>query len=162
MFKNWCMGNENLVWRENLLGGLFHLPPPSRDSFPLSFLVDHTKIQKCLDHSIQKTRFKFTWFFHTIVRKGVPASLFKAPTPWSNFSPFLKSLFSFPFFLFQSLLKYFRQIPPPCNLLLAWSNHQPTILGLNKYQMGDFTRSTVAFYQKSIFNLSNPITNRLS
>ena len=113
MFKNWCMGNENLVWRENLLGGLFHLPPPSRDSFPLSFLVDHTKIQKCLDHSIQKTRFKFTWFFHTIVRKGVPASLFKAPTPWSNFSPFLKSLFSFPFFLFHSLLKYFRQIPPP-------------------------------------------------
>ena len=30
-------------------------------------------------------------------------------------------------------------------------------LGLNKYQKGDFTSSTVAFYQKSIFNLLNPI-----
>ena len=33
--------------------------------------------------------------------------------------------------------------------------------GLNKYQKGDFTSSTVAFYQKSIFNLLNPFTNRL-
>ena len=34
------------------------------------------------------------------------------------------------------------------------------ILGLNKYQKGDFTSSTVAFYQKSIFNHLDPLTNR--
>ena len=33
-------------------------------------------------------------------------------------------------------------------------------LGLNKYQKGDFTSSTVAFYQKSIFKLLNLFTKR--
>ena len=37
--------------------------------------------------------------------------------------------------------------------------HTSLLLGLNKYQKGDFTSSTVAFYQKSIFNLLNPFTN---
>ena len=31
-------------------------------------------------------------------------------------------------------------------------------MGLNKYQMGDFTSSTVAFYQKSVFDFLNPFT----
>ena len=32
-------------------------------------------------------------------------------------------------------------------------------MGLNKYQKGDFTSSTVAFYQKLIFDSLNPFTN---
>ena len=44
----------------------------------------------------------------------------------------------------------------------APSSDQPIFLGLNKYQKGDFTRSTVTFYQKSIFNLLNPFITRLS
>ena len=32
-------------------------------------------------------------------------------------------------------------------------------MGLNKYQRGDFTSSTVAFYQKLIFDFLNPFTN---
>ena len=52
----------------------------------------------------------FHWY---IVRKGVPATPtphppFKAPTPWPSFSPFLKSLFLLPSFLFYTLLSYFR------------------------------------------------------
>ena len=34
-------------------------------------------------------------------------------------------------------------------------------MGLNKYQKGDFNSSTVAFYQKSIFDFLNPFTNTL-
>ena len=33
------------------------------------------------------------------------------------------------------------------------------LAGLNKYQKSDFTSSTVAFYQKSLFDLLNPFTN---
>ena len=47
-----------------------------------------------------------------IVRKGVPGPLFKAPTPWLSFSPFLKSLFTLLSFLFHPLLRYFKQSPP--------------------------------------------------
>ena len=32
-------------------------------------------------------------------------------------------------------------------------------MGLNKYQKGDFTNSTVAFYQKSIFDFLHAFTN---
>ena len=32
-------------------------------------------------------------------------------------------------------------------------------MDLNKYQMGDFTSSPIAMYQKSIFNCLNPFTN---
>ena len=35
-------------------------------------------------------------------------------------------------------------------------------MGLNKYQKGDFTSSTVAFYQKSIFDFLNPFRKMLS
>ena len=34
-------------------------------------------------------------------------------------------------------------------------------MGLNKYQTGDFNSSTVAFYQKSIFDFLNPFRNTL-
>ena len=34
-------------------------------------------------------------------------------------------------------------------------------MGLNKYQKGDFNSSTVAFYQKSIFDFLNPFRNTL-
>ena len=32
-------------------------------------------------------------------------------------------------------------------------------MGLNKYQKGDCTNSTVAFYQKSIYDFVNPFTD---
>ena len=32
-------------------------------------------------------------------------------------------------------------------------------MGLNKYQKGDFTGSTITFYQKSILDFLNPFTN---
>ena len=34
-------------------------------------------------------------------------------------------------------------------------------MGLNKHQKGDFNSSTVAFYQKSIFDFLNPFRNTL-
>ena len=34
-------------------------------------------------------------------------------------------------------------------------------MGLNEYQKGDFNSSTVAFYQKSIFDFLNPFRNTL-
>ena len=34
-------------------------------------------------------------------------------------------------------------------------------MGLNKYQKGDFNSSTVALYQKSIFDFLNPFRNTL-
>ena len=75
---------------------------------------------------------------------------------------FLKFLFPLLAFLFHPILRYFRQFPPPLpNPLLPKSN-QATFLGLNKYENGDFTSSSVAFYQKSICNLLNPFTSRLS
>ena len=40
---------------------------------------------------------------------------------------------------------------------LIQPTNQPTFLGLNKYQKGDFTSSAVTFYQKSILNLLNPL-----
>ena len=106
---------------------------------------------------------KTTWL-RCIVRKGVPVPpLFKAPTPWPSLPPpFLKSLFPLLSFLFRPLLRYFRQFPPHSPTPLLTLFNQPTFLGLNKYQKDDFTSSTVTFYQKSIFNLLNSFTNRLS
>ena len=66
----------------------------------------------------------------TIVCKGVLAPLFLRDQPLEPaYPPFLKSLCPLPSFLFHPLLRYF---------------------GLNKYQKGEFTSSTIAFYQKSI------------
>ena len=51
--------------------------------------------------------------FSGVVRWFEPL-LFKVPTPWPSLpSPFLKSFFSLPSFLFHSLLRYSRQFPPP-------------------------------------------------
>ena len=48
--------------------------------------------------------------------------------------------------------------PPPA--LTRPTNLPDTELtGLNTYQKDDFTSSTVAFYQKSVFNLLNPFKN---
>ena len=48
-------------------------------------------------------------------------------------------------------------LPPPALIRLNL-----TFLALNEYQKGDFISSTVAFFQKLIFNILNPFTNRLS
>ena len=58
-------------------------------------------------------------------------------------------------------VRYFRQFPPHSPTPLLTLFNQPTFLGLNKYQKDDFTSSTVTFYQKSIFSILNPFTNRL-
>ena len=103
--------------------------------------------------------------FLSIVRKGFrppPPLFFKALTPWPSCSPFLKTLFTLPSFLFHLLLRYFRQFPPLSRNPLQPSSDQPTFLDLRKYQKGGFNNSTVAFYQKSIFNILNAFTNRLS
>ena len=95
----------------------------------------------------------FCWLF--IDCKGVPAPppLCKAPTLWPSLPPpFSKFLYPLPYFLFHLLWKYFRQFPHPhTNPSCTNPTNQPTFLGLNKYQKGEFTSSTVAFYQKSIF-----------
>ena len=99
-----------------------------------------------------------------IVRKGIPAPLFKAPTPWPSLPPFLKLLFPLPYFMLHPLLRYFPQSPfphPHANLLLLQSD-QPTPFRFKQISKGYFTSSTVTFYQKSISNLSNLFTNRLS
>ena len=88
--------------------------------------------------------------------------LFKALTLCPSLPTFLKALFPLSSFLFHPLLRYFRQFPPHSRNPLLPKSDQPTFLGLNTYQKGDCTSSTVASYQKSIFNLLNPFTNRLS
>ena len=102
-----------------------------------------------------------------IVCKGVPApSPFLRHTPLTQLAaippPPFRIFLSLPFFLFHPLLRYSRQFPPtltqPSPTLI-----RPTNLPYcKKHQKDDFTSSTVAFYQKSIFNLLNPFTNRLS
>ena len=93
-----------------------------------------------------------------IIVRGSNPPLFKAPTS----SPSLPSLFPLPLFLFHPILRNFTQFPPPShNPLLPFSD-SATFHSVNKYQKCDFTSSTAAFYQKSIFNHLNPFTNRLS
>ena len=106
--------------------------------------------------------------YQCIVRKVLdsppppPPRLFKALTPWPSLLPFENLCFPSPLFRFSPRLRYFRQFPPSSlNTLLPLSNQQ-TFPGLNKYQKGDFTSSTVPFYQKSISKLLNPFTNRLN
>ena len=97
-----------------------------------------------------------------IVRKGALALPFIQGThPLTHLVPFLKSLFPLPSSLFHPILKYFRQFPQPsCNPLLPLSS-KPTFFGSNKFKKCNFTSSTVTFYQRSIFNLLNPFTDRL-
>ena len=95
-----------------------------------------------------------------IVCTGVPAPL-KAPSSRPS-PPFLKSLFPLSSFLFHPLLRYFRQTPtllqpPSCP---TRTTNLPWFTQISKEWFYYFTSSTVAFYQKSIFNLLNPFTNR--
>ena len=98
---------------------------------------------------------------HSSYGGSSPPSLFKAPTPWPSLPPFLKFLFPLPSSV-PPPFKVFYTFPPPSRNPLLSSSNQRTFLGLNKYQKSDFTSSTVAFYQKSIFNLLNAFTNRFS
>ena len=91
-----------------------------------------------------------------------PPPLFKVPTLDPACLSFLKSLFSLRSFLTHLLLKCFRQFSSPSQNPLLPQFRQSTFIGLNKYQNGDFNSSTVAFYQKSIFNLLIAFTNRLT
>ena len=94
--------------------------------------------------------------------KEVPDPLLKAPTPLSSLTPFFKSLCPIPLFSVSPLLRYFGQYLPPSQPPSAIIQLPTNLLGLNKYQKSNFKSSTVFFYQKSIFNLLNPFTNRLS
>ena len=94
---------------------------------------------------------------NNIARKAVPAPLppFLRHSPLAQLVPFLKSLFLLHSFLFHPLLRCFRysfhrNVSPYCS--------PPT--SQTYFQKGDFTSSTVSFYQKSIFNLLYPFTNR--
>ena len=62
-----------------------------------------------------------------MVRWFEPPPLFKVPTPWPSLpSPFLKSFFSLPSFLFHPLLRYSRQFPPTLTqppTALIWSTN---------------------------------------
>ena len=48
--------------------------------------------------------------------------------------------------------------PPPA-LIRHTKLPYTQLTALNKYEKGDFTSSTVAFYQKSIFDFLNPFAN---
>ena len=88
------------------------------------------------------------------------------PTPWPSLirptSSIFKIFVSPPLFSVPPLLRYFKQFSLPSRNPLLPQSDQPTFLGLNKHQKGDFTSSTVAFYQKSVFNILNLVINRLS
>ena len=61
-----------------------------------------------LKGSLMKSSGMVRWF-----EPPPPPPLFKVPTPWPSLpSPFLKSFFSLPSFLFHPLLRYSRQFPP--------------------------------------------------
>ena len=54
-------------------------------------------------------------------------------------------------FFFAGLISVFKTTVSPTLMQIPPALiHQPLFLGLNKYQKGEFTSSTVAFYQKSI------------
>ena len=98
-----------------------------------------------------------------IVRKGVPAPLFKASTLWPSLPPplFLKSLFLHSSFLFHPLLRYFRQsshphiIKPPPSLI------QPTNLPwFRQISKRWFYLSNCCFLLKINFYSLNPFTYR--
>ena len=50
--------------------------------------------------------------FLSIVRKGVPGPLFKAPTPWSSLSPLFKILVSLSICSVPPSFKVFYRVPP--------------------------------------------------
>ena len=94
-----------------------------------------------------------------LVRKRVPAPLlsFLRHPPLDPDCPLVFKIFvSSPFFsvpppfkVFQTVIPHPHKTPFFHNLTHQLSLH---ITGLNKYQMSDLTSSTIAFYQKSIFD----------
>ena len=102
-------------------------------------------------------------FIVIAVRKRVPAPPFLRHSSFDTARPpFLNFLLFLSYFPFYSILRYFRQFTPPSRTPLLSRSDQPTFPGLKRYQKYIFTSSTVAFYQKSIFNLLNLVTNSLS
>ena len=96
-----------------------------------------------------------------LVLMGVPAPLRHPPLDLVP-PPFFKSLSPLSSFLFHPLLRYFRQTPTllqPSPALTRPTN-LPWFKQISKEWFYCFTSSTVAFYQKSMFNLLNPFTNR--
>ena len=95
------------------------------------------------------------------VRKGAPAPLFKAPTPWPSLpSPFLKPLCPLPSVLLHPLLRYFRQFPHPhANPSSPSPTNQLSWFKLSKGQIYQFN---CCLLSKINFNLLNPFTSRLS
>ena len=85
---------------------------------------------------------------YTLFVRGFQTPFLRHPPLDPACTSFLKFLFPLNSFLFHPLLRYFRQFPPLShNPILPLSN-QPTSLGLNNYQNGNFISSTVTFYQK--------------
>ena len=78
-----------------------------------------------------------------------PNPLFKlfVPPPLFSAPPSFKVFWTVPFTQTQPLPALVRPTNFPC---------------LKQISKGHFTSSTVAFHQKSVFNLLNPLTNRLS
>ena len=122
--------------------------------------------------------FLYIWYFLTLCFRGKQSEAFLSHISYGGSSPsppflrhptqlapprILKSLFLLPSVLFHPL-KVFQTIPPTFTQTppaLTWCTNLPYkyIMGLNKYQKGGFTSSTVAFYQKSVFDFLNPFTN---
>ena len=91
------------------------------EQFWMTASADSSTPTKVLSHFYDHTFLHVFPFIIDIVGKGIPA-----PPPFLRHPPltqlvlFLKSMFALLSFLFHSLLRYFRQFPPPShNLLLC-------------------------------------------
>ena len=100
------------------------------------------------------------------IPRGVPAPLFKAPTPWHSLPSFLKYLCSLPSFLFHpsSISRYFfRHSPPHPTIMqippaLTW----PTNLSwFKKISKGWIYQFNCCFLSKVNFNLLNSVTPQI-
>ena len=84
---------------------------------------------------------------------------------YSGRKDFMRFFFSPSLFSVPLTFKVFQTVPPPYPHATPSSCPNPRqqpytqLTGLNKCQKGDFASSTVAFYQKSIFDFLNPFTN---
>ena len=88
-------------------------------------------------------------------------SLFKAPTTLDPACPPLFKIFFFLFsFQFNPLFKVFQTVPPTLTQAAAALIQPTNPPWFKQYQKGDFTSSTLTFFQKSIFILLDLFTNR--
>ena len=88
--------------------------------FPKTSFTEHFWTTVSADSSVPNKVLFFRLFHRVfpfiidIVGEGVAVPpLFKAPTSWPSLSPFLKFLFALLSFLLHTLLRCFRQFPPP-------------------------------------------------